>query len=156
MTLTLFNDELELIYGIRLQKVWQNDLPDLKLLLVTVSRWEAYFLAVAAIPFQLKIESHINRSSNRNFSKVSHLIMWWLPINNLVMGIPNVLLGIPMTFKLKYFICHKTPAIPKATTMQELQNSRVRIQECITCEDKHLDNIIFETRKKNGSNYSFL
>ena len=48
--------------------------------------------------------------------------------------------------KLKDFICDETATIPVAMTRRMVQNFRLRFQEYIAIEDKHLDNIIFERK----------
>jgi hypothetical protein len=48
------------------------------------------------------------------------------------------------TDELKDAICHEIAAIPEVMTRRALQNFRVRLQECIAREGRHLDNIIFK------------
>jgi hypothetical protein len=48
--------------------------------------------------------------------------------------------------ELKDAIRSEITAIPEALTRRALQNFRVRLQECITREGKHLDDILFKTK----------
>jgi hypothetical protein len=48
--------------------------------------------------------------------------------------------------KLKDAIRHKITAITEVMTRRALQNFRVRLQECIAHESRHLDDIIFITK----------